>query len=101
MLGALNAAGRLASSFLMGSTLTAMLLGHYYLTAPAMSIEPLKRFVRCMAWGLAARAVLAAAGLVGLATATSRSQSGGDDALVLPRDPLGDGVRRGRPWPPS
>ncbi|MGE3821576.1 MAG: hypothetical protein AB7I30_19370, partial [Isosphaeraceae bacterium] len=33
-------AGRLASAFLMGSTLTAMLLGHHYLTAPAMSIEP-------------------------------------------------------------
>src|SRR3954470_13201740 len=27
---ALNASGRLASAFLMGSTLTAMLLGHYY-----------------------------------------------------------------------
>jgi hypothetical protein len=61
-LGALNAAGRLVSSFLMGATLTAMLLGHHYLTAPAMSIEPLKRFVRCMAWGLGTRALLAALG---------------------------------------
>jgi hypothetical protein len=61
-LWALNAAGRLASAFLMGATLTAMLLGHHYLIAPAMSIEPLKRFVRCMAWGLGARAVLAALG---------------------------------------
>lgn len=56
--------GRLASGFLMGSTLTAMLLGHHYLTAPAMSIEPLKRFVRCMSWGLLARACLAAVGLL-------------------------------------
>ena len=60
---ALNGSGRLASAFLMGSTLTAMLLGHHYLTAPAMSIEPLKRFVRCMGFGLAARAALAAVGL--------------------------------------
>jgi hypothetical protein len=61
-LWALNAAGRLASAFLLGATLTAMLLGHYYLTAPAMSIAPLVRFVRCMAWGLGARAALAALG---------------------------------------
>ena len=59
---ALNASGRLASAFLMGATLTAMLLGHHYLTAPAMSIEPLERFVRCMAWGLGAAGVLAALG---------------------------------------
>ena len=62
-LWALDAAGRLASAFLMGSTLTAMLLGHHYLTAPAMSIAPLRRFVRCMAWGLGVRTALAAAGL--------------------------------------
>jgi hypothetical protein len=59
----LNGAGRVASALLMGSTLTAMLLGHHYLTAPAMSIDPLKRFVRCMGWGLGARGLLAAAGL--------------------------------------
>lgn len=59
----LNAAARLSSAFLMGATLTAMLLGHHYLTAPSMSIEPLKRFVKGMAWGLSARAVLAAIGL--------------------------------------
>jgi hypothetical protein len=59
----LNATGRLASAFLMGATLTAMLLGHYYLTAPAMSIAPLRQFVRCMAWGLAARVVVAALGV--------------------------------------
>jgi hypothetical protein len=61
-LWALHAAGRLSSAFLMGATLTAMLLGHYYLTAPAMSIEPLKRFVRCMAWALGVRLALGALG---------------------------------------
>ncbi|MDX2037468.1 MAG: hypothetical protein SFX72_12520 [Isosphaeraceae bacterium] len=55
----LNAASRLTSSFLIGSGLTAMLLGHHYLTAPAMSIVPLERFVRCIAWGLGIRVVLA------------------------------------------
>ena len=49
---AFNSASRAASGFLLGATLAAMLLGHHYLTAPAMSIEPLKRFVRCMGWGL-------------------------------------------------
>jgi hypothetical protein len=62
-LWALNAAGRWGSAAALGSTLTAMLLGHYYLTSPAMSIEPLKRFVRAMAGSLAVRAVLAAVGL--------------------------------------
>jgi hypothetical protein len=56
----LNAASRLASAFLLGSTLTAMLLGHYYLTAPAMSIAPLRQFVRFMAAGLVARTAFAA-----------------------------------------
>lgn len=60
---ALNGTGRLVSAFLMGATLTAMLLGHHYLTAPAMSIEPLKRYMRSMAWGLAARGIVAGLGL--------------------------------------
>ncbi len=59
----LNTTGRLASAFLMGSTLTAMLLGHHYLITPAMSIEPLKRFVRSMGWGLGVRGLIAALGL--------------------------------------
>lgn len=59
----LNAAGGLASAFLLGATLTAMLLGHHYLTAPALSIAPLRRFVRCTGVALGVRAVLAAAGL--------------------------------------
>jgi hypothetical protein len=61
---ALNAVGGLASAALLGSTLSAMLLGHHYLTAPAMSIDPLRRFVRCMGIALTLRVVVAAAGLV-------------------------------------
>ncbi len=74
---ALNAAGRLASAFLMGATLEAMLLGHHYLTAPAMSIDPLRRLVRLMAWGLAVRVVLAAVGTA-LFAAAAPPGFGGD-----------------------
>ena len=62
-LWAFNTASRLVSGFLLGATLTAMLLGHHYLTAPAMSIDPLKRFVRFMGWGLGARGLIALLGL--------------------------------------
>ena len=63
ILWAFNTASRAASGFLLGATLAAMLLGHHYLTAPAMSIEPLKRFVRCMGWGLVVRGLLAILGI--------------------------------------
>ncbi len=61
---AFNAISRHASAFLMGSTLTAMLLGHHYLTAPAMSIEPLKRYVGLMGVALVLRGGIAALGLL-------------------------------------
>ena len=56
---ALAASGRLASAFLLGSTFTAMLLGHHYLITPAMSITPLRRVVKFMALGLGIRWLLA------------------------------------------
>ncbi len=58
-----NAASRLSSGLLLGTTLSAMLLGHHYLTAPAMSIDPLKRIVACMAWATVVRCGLAGIGL--------------------------------------
>jgi hypothetical protein len=83
-LTSLNAAGRLASAYLMGATLTAMLLGHYYLTAPTMSIAPLRRYVRCMAWGLAARVLVAAVGLAFWYTAVPVPPSiGGESPSAL------------------
>lgn len=60
---ALGAFGRLASAFLLGSTFTAMLLGHHYLTAPTMSIEPLRRIVKLIGLGLVVRIGLASLGL--------------------------------------
>lgn len=41
--GALIAASEFAGAALLGSTVVGMLLGHWYLTTPTMSIEPLKR----------------------------------------------------------
>jgi hypothetical protein len=56
----LNTSSRAASGFVLGASLAAMLLGHYYLTAPAMSMEPLKRMIAFLGWGLGARGLLAA-----------------------------------------
>ena len=78
---ALNGSGRLASALLLGSSFSAMLLGHHYLTAPAMSIEPLKRFVQFSGWGLAVRAALAA---VGLGVWLSLPATASSDAAVSP-----------------
>ncbi len=61
-LWAINAASRAGSGFLMGSTLTAMLLGHQYLTAPSMTIDPLKRVLVVMGWALAVRVAFAGFG---------------------------------------
>lgn len=58
----INWLGRMSSAFVLGATLTAMLLGHYYLTAPAMSIDPLRRFVAAMAIGLGIRAAIGVVG---------------------------------------
>lgn len=41
--GVLIAASEFAGAALLGSTVVGMLLGHWYLTTPTMSIEPLKR----------------------------------------------------------
>ena len=89
---ALNASSRGASGFLMGATLTAMLLGHYYLIAPAMTIEPLKRVVAWIAVGLAARGLLA-----GIALAASRSSGLGPGSAGggLPADGMLLAVRWG------
>ena len=85
-LGLLNASSRVASGFVLGVTLSGMLLGHYYLTAPAMSIEPLLRLVVFMAWGLGARCLLAALGFSVMHARHSVIGSvppGGGDGLFL------------------
>jgi hypothetical protein len=44
----LNVFAALSSSLVLGSVLTAMLLGHWYLTSPTMSIRPLRFLVVCI-----------------------------------------------------
>ena len=53
----------LTSSFLLGTTLAAMLLGHWHLNTPTMELAPLKRLVVAMMIAVAARAVLCGVGL--------------------------------------
>lgn len=69
--GSFDFASKLASAALLGSTLTAMLLGHHYLTSPAMSIEPLRKLVVLMAAALMLRTLLAAMAWIGSGWASS------------------------------
>jgi hypothetical protein len=70
-----NALSRLSSGLVLGSTLTAMLLGHHYLTAPAMSIEPLKRFVAAMGGALVVRGLIALLGWLTVRSALTGSMA--------------------------
>jgi hypothetical protein len=79
---AVNSASRAASGFLLGATLSAMLLGHYYLTAPTMTVDPLKRAVAVLGGGLFARALLALAALLA-------SQQGALGPGIARSDPSG------------
>jgi hypothetical protein len=47
----------------MGATLTTMLLGHHYLTAPTMTIKPLQRAVSVIGSALGGRCLLAGLGV--------------------------------------
>ncbi len=52
-----------AGGAVLGITMAAMLLGHWYLNAPGMSLAPLFRLIHLMIAALAVRAALVAAGL--------------------------------------
>ncbi len=52
------------SGAVLGSTMAAMLLGHWYLNSPGMKIAPLERLLLVMLGALAAQTVLSAIGLV-------------------------------------
>lgn len=54
---------RILSGFLLGATLSAMLLGHHYLTAPSMTVDPLRRLIRLIMIGLFLRVSLSLASL--------------------------------------
>jgi hypothetical protein len=53
----------LLGGLVLGVTFAAMLLGHWYLNAPGMSLQPLKRLVLAMFAAVVLRAVFAALGL--------------------------------------
>jgi hypothetical protein len=77
-------AGSLSSALLLGAALTAMLIGHSYLTAPAMSLTPLYRLLAALAAALLLRLGVEA---YALACWTSRHEPGtleGDVLLWLP-----------------
>ncbi len=70
----------LTSAALLGSTTTAMLMGHSYLIAPAMSLMPLYRLLGALAGALALRVLLAG---VGLWLWTSRAGDGNLETEML------------------
>jgi hypothetical protein len=53
----------LAGGLVLGVTMAAMLLGHWYLNAPGMKLAPLKRLVLFLAGSLVLRAIVCGAGL--------------------------------------
>src|SRR5262249_47787665 len=52
-----------ASAALLGMAMTAMLLGHFYLIAPGMSLTPLLRLLAALAGAIVLRMAIAAAGV--------------------------------------
>jgi hypothetical protein len=62
--GALTLVSELATSLLVGAATAGMLLGHWYLTAPTMSIAPLGRVNACFGSAALLRLVVSLAGLV-------------------------------------
>jgi hypothetical protein len=53
-----------SGGLLLGSTIAAMFLGHWYLNTPTMEIAPLRRLLKLMAGAVVIRAGVAAIGLV-------------------------------------
>jgi len=70
-------ASRGVSGLLLGATMHSMLLGHHYLVAPSMSIQPLTRSLDLIAVGLVARCLLDGIGLWGAAGHTAGIPSAG------------------------
>ena len=53
----------ISGGLLLGSTMAAMFLGHWYLNTPTMELAPLRRLVKLMAGSLALRIAVAGLGL--------------------------------------
>lgn len=61
----LRIVGNATSGLLIGLTLAAMLLGHWYLNSPTMQLAPLGRLIMAMAVAVLVQAVVSALGLWG------------------------------------
>jgi hypothetical protein len=53
----------LTSGLVLGTTMAAMLLGHWYLNSPTMALSPLRRLMVIMAIAIVARAIVCGIGL--------------------------------------
>jgi hypothetical protein len=60
LLGGLDS---LTGGWLLGTTLAAMLLGHWYLNTPSMQLAPLRRLILLLTAAACARGLVSAAGL--------------------------------------
>ncbi|MCH8840883.1 MAG: hypothetical protein IH831_09475, partial [Planctomycetes bacterium] len=62
---ALCLVNQITSGLLLGMTMAAMLLGHWYLNSPTMELAPLKRLILAMGAAVALQAVVSLLGLWG------------------------------------
>jgi hypothetical protein len=69
-----------AGSLLLGTTLAAMLLGHWYLNTPTMKLAPLESLITAMLVCVVVRAALA---LLGLVLVTTRGGELGGPAILF------------------
>ncbi len=60
---ALSALAAITGGLLLGSTIAAMFLGHWYLNTPTMEIAPLRRLSKLMASSVMLRAIVSGVGL--------------------------------------
>ncbi len=77
-------AGDLTSAALLGSALTAMLLGHSYLISPSLSIRPLMRLLAALALAVVARAAADGCALVRWTADHSLGSLNTEETLWLP-----------------
>jgi hypothetical protein len=76
--------GDVTSALLLGSALTAMLLGHSYLIAPTMSLTPLIRLLAALALAVVARLGVDGYALCWTAMHSPVNLKSGDTAFLLP-----------------
>jgi hypothetical protein len=61
--GVLRLCDAVTSGLLLGTTMAAMLLGHWYLNTPTMELAPLNRLIALLVAAVVARGIVCAAGL--------------------------------------